>query len=191
MHETIQAVNNSTISGLGRLARFFGFSDVMGRLYGTLLLSPEPLSLDELGDTLEISKGSVSMNMRDLERWGMAKEVWVRGERRKFYKAESDMWQVIRNVLGSREQREVQLALHVLGESIEKLQAAESELEPEERELARYYLDRIADLQGFFQFAQLALHAVLGSDKSLDFDAVTRIEIEQSTPPSESVSRPS
>ncbi|HNQ14330.1 MAG TPA: DUF2807 domain-containing protein, partial [Pyrinomonadaceae bacterium] len=41
------------------------------------------------GDTLEISKGSVSMNMRDLERWGMAKEVWVRGERRKFYKAES------------------------------------------------------------------------------------------------------
>lgn len=110
----------------------------------------------------------------------MAKEVWVRGDRRKFYKAESDMWQVIRNVLGSREQREVQLALQVLGDSIEKLQAADAELTPEERELARYYLDRIADLQGFFQFAQLALHAILGNGKSLDFDAVTRIEIEQS-----------
>jgi len=85
MHETLTAVNDSTVAGLGRLARFFGFSDVMGRLYGTLLLSPAPLSLDQLGDTLEISKGSVSMNMRDLERWGMAKEVWVRGERRKFY----------------------------------------------------------------------------------------------------------
>ena len=97
MHDTLTAVNNSTVSGLGRLAGFFGFNDVMGRLYGTLLLNPEPLSLDELCDTLQISKGSVSMNMRDLERWGMAKEVWVRGERRKFYKAESDMWQVIRN----------------------------------------------------------------------------------------------
>ena len=152
--------------------------DVMGRLYGTLLLSPAPLSLDQLGDTLEISKGSVSMNMRDLERWGMAKEVWVRGERRKFYNAESDMWQVIRNVLGSREQREVQLALGVLGESIEKLQAAERDLSADEQQLARYYLDRIGDLQAFFQFAQLALHAVLGGDKALDFDAITKIEIE-------------
>ncbi|MCA9868639.1 MAG: hypothetical protein KIS95_04765 [Anaerolineae bacterium] len=178
MHETLTAVNDSTVSGLGRLARFFGFSDVMGRLYGTLLLSPAPLSLDQLGDTLEISKGSVSMNMRDLERWGMAKEVWVRGERRKFYKAESDMWQVIRNVLGSREQREVQLALGVLGESIEKLQAAERDLSADEQQLARYYLDRIGDLQAFFQFAQLALHAVLGGDKALDFDAITKIEIE-------------
>ena len=177
MHETITAVNDSTVSGLGRLARFFGFSEVMGHLYGTLLLSPDPLSLDDLGDTLEISKGSVSMNMRDLERWGMAKEVWMRGERRKFYKAESDMWQVIRNVLGSREQREVQLALHVLGESIEKLQAAECQLSPEEQRLARFYLDRIGDLQAFFQFAQLALHVVLGADESLNFDAITKIEI--------------
>ena len=79
MHETLNAVNESTVSGLGRLARFFGFSEVMGRLYGTLLLSPHPLSLDDLMERLEISKGSVSMNMRDLERWGMAKEVWVRG----------------------------------------------------------------------------------------------------------------
>ena len=178
MHQTLDAVNESTANGLARLARFFGFSDVMGRLYGTLLLSPTPLSLDDLGDQLQISKGSVSMNMRDLERWGMAKEVWVRGERRKFYKAESDMWQVIRNVLSGREQREVQLALHVLGESVEKLQAAECQLSPEEQQLARYYLDRIGDLQAFFQFAQLALHTVLGSEKSLDFDAITRIEIE-------------
>ena len=51
------------------------------------------------------------MNMRDLERWGMAKEVWMRGERKKYYRAESDLWQVILNVLGSREQREVQVGL--------------------------------------------------------------------------------
>ncbi|MEZ4518494.1 MAG: hypothetical protein R3C44_17300 [Chloroflexota bacterium] len=178
MHDTLENVNDSTVSGLGRLARFFGFSDVMGRLYGTLLLSPNPLSLDELAGTLEISKGSVSMNMRDLERWGMAKEVWVRGDRRKFYAAESDMWQIIRSVLGSREQREVQVALQVLGESIEKLQAAEDELTPEEQELARYYLGRMADLQSLFQFAQLALHAILGNGESLNFDAVTRIEID-------------
>lgn len=177
MHKNLVGVNDSTVAGLGRLARFFGFSEVMGRLYGTLLMDPDPLSLDDLVNRLKISKGSVSMNMRALERWGMAKEVWVRGERKKYYKAEHDLWQVIRNVLASRERREVQLAIQVLSESVEKLQNADNELTPEERELAHFYLERIDDLQAFFQFAQMALETVLGSEESLDFDAITKIEI--------------
>lgn len=176
MHTTLEAVNESTVSGLGRLARFFGFSEIMGRLYGVLLLHPGPLSLDDLADILQISKGSVSMNMQALERWGMAKEHWVRGERRKYYKAESDFWKVIRNVLQGRERREVQLALQVLGESIQQLQSATAELTPEERELAAFYLERVSDLQGFFRFAQIALETLLGG-AALDFEAVTSIEI--------------
>ena len=173
----ILAVNESTVAGLGRLARFFGFSDVMGRLYGTLLMSPEPLSLDTLASELQISKGSVSMNMRALERWGMAKEHWMRGERKKFYNAESDMWNVIRNVLGSRERREVSVALQVLADSVERLKSAEGELSAEDKVLAAYYLERVTDLQAFFQFAQIALESVLGSEDAVDFDAVTKIEI--------------
>lgn len=178
MHDALEAVNESTVAGLGRLAGFFGFSEVMGRLYGTLMLSPEPLSLDDLASSLQISKGSVSMNMRDLERWGMAKEVWMRGERKKYYRAESDLWQVILNVLGTREQREVQVALEVLTDSIETLKAAENELTPEEAELSRYYLDRMADLQTFFQVAQLAISTVLSRNAELDLDAVTRFDIQ-------------
>ncbi|MCP4362847.1 MAG: HTH domain-containing protein [Chloroflexi bacterium] len=177
MHENLVDVNNSTVAGLGRLARFFGFSDVMGRLFGTLLLSPGPLSLDDLANELKISKGSVSMNMRDLERWGMAVEVWVKGERKKYYQAESDLWRVIRSVLQSRERREVQVALQVLSDSVEQLQSARDELTPEERELAEYYLERIAELQSFFQVAQMALETVLGTQETLDFEAVTKIEI--------------
>jgi DNA-binding transcriptional regulator GbsR (MarR family) len=178
MHETLVGVNESTVSGIGRLARFFGFSEVMGRLYGTLLLSPEPMSLDELMESLQISKGSVSMNMRGLERWGMAKEVWVRGERKKYYEAEPDFWQVIRSVLGGRERREVQTALHVLGESVAKLQTAqEGVFTTEEKELAAFYLERIDDLQAFFQFSKLALETILGSEEMLDFEEVTKIEI--------------
>ncbi len=177
MNENLTAVNNSTVAGLGRMARYFGFSDVMGRLYGTLLMNPEPLSLDDLANTLQISKGSVSMNMRAIERWGMAKEVWVRGERKKFYAAEHDLWQVIRNVLDSREKREVQLAIQVLSESVEKLKMAEPNLAQEDQELAKFYLERVDDLRSFFQFAQIALETVLGNDETLDFDAVTKIEI--------------
>jgi DNA-binding transcriptional regulator GbsR (MarR family) len=177
MHESLVTVNDSTVSGLGRLARFFGFSEVMGRLYGTLLLSPEPLSLDDLAESLQISKGSVSMNMRALERWGMAQEVWMRGERKKYYEAEPDLWQVIRNVVSGRERREVQMALEVLDESVDKLKAADDELTPEERELAQFYLQRLDDLQAFFHVAQMALETVVSSERSVDFEEITKIDI--------------
>ncbi len=167
MNKNLKAVNESTVAGIGRLARFFGFNEVMGRLYGTLLMSPEPLSLDDLAESLKISKGSVSMNMRAIERWGMVKEVWMRGERKKYYEAESDMWQVIRNVLSGREMREVQLALQVLGNSVDKLRAAEEELSPEERELAEFYMARVADLRSFFEFAEMMLQSVLATDEGL------------------------
>lgn len=177
MHENLVAVQDSTVAGLGRLAGFFGFSDVMGRLYGTLLLRPEPLSLDDLAEELKISKGSVSMNMRSLERWGMAKEVWVRGERKKYYSAESDFWTVIRNVLSGREMREVQLALQVLGDSVEKLKAVEMDLPDDEKAQAAYVLERIADLRSFFEFAQMALETFVASNEEIDFEDISRIEI--------------
>ena len=176
-HPDLMAVNESTVAGLGRLAGFFGFNDVMARLYGTLLMNPEPLSLDDLAEKLDISKGSVSMNMRSLERWGMAQEHWMRGERKKYYTVESDMWKVIRNVLSGREQREVMLALHILTESVEKLRSAESHLSEEEVALAHYYLERIADLQAFFNFAQIALQAVLGSQSGINFESISKIEL--------------
>lgn len=174
MHESLIGVQDSTVAGLGRLAGFFGFSDVMGRLYGILLLSPEPMSLDDLAEGLQISKGSVSMNMRSLERWGMAKEVWVRGERKKFYMAESDLWTVIRNVLSGREMREVQLALEVLGDSVEQLKQAEDELTPGERDQAAYFLERIDDLRAFFQLAQMALTTFVDSSEDVELEDIAR-----------------
>jgi DNA-binding transcriptional regulator GbsR (MarR family) len=188
MHESLEKVNQSTVAGLGRLARFFGFSDVMGRLYGTLLLEPGPLSLDDLAEGLQISKGSVSMNMRALERWGMAKEVWMRGERKKYYQAEPDFWTVIRNVLSGREMREVQVALEVLDESIVELKEAEGELSDEEKELAVFYMERMNDLQSFFEFAQLVLETFIGRQDEFDFSAISEVEFKNMSNPSTSSS---
>ena len=82
MNKALQDAQDSMIEGLGQLTDFFGFSPVMGRLYGALLMSPEPLSLDELEEIVAKSKASVSMYMQSLEHWGMVRQVWVKGDRR-------------------------------------------------------------------------------------------------------------
>lgn len=161
MDETLQAVRDSVIRGLGQLTDFFGFSPVMGHLYGALLMSPTPLSLDELEAIVAMSKASVSMNMQALERWGMVRQVWVKGDRRKYYEAESDLWKIVTYVLESRERREVGVAVNILEDNAQRLQEAQSRLSEEDRALSEHYLTQVKNLQGFFQFAQMTLEILL------------------------------
>ncbi len=161
MDKTLQDARDSMIDGLGQLTNFFGFSPLMGQLYGALLMSPEPLSLDALEAIVGKSKASVSMTMQALERWGMVRQVWVKGDRRKYYAAEGDLWRIVINILESRERREVGVALSVLAENARALEAAESRLDAEEHVLAEHYLAQIKNLQVFFRFAQVTLEVLL------------------------------
>lgn len=183
MHDhdiNIETVQSNMLDGLGQLAAYFGFSKVMGQLYGALLLNAEPLSLDDLVELLDISKASVSMNLRTLEHMGMVRQVWVRGGggRRKYYEAETDFWQIISNILAGREMRDVDRALTVMNESVERLSQAIPNMSSEDQELARLYLERIEQMQSLFRFAQLVITSILGKGGEVDINQVSRIEIE-------------
>lgn len=161
LNTTFQGVNTSIIEGLGQLASYFGFTKVMGQLFGVLMLSPAPLSLDDLMDRLGISKASVSTNMRTLEHMGIVREVWVKDDRRKYYRAEGDFWRILTNILSSRELRDVNQALRVLEESAGQLQKASQDMGDEERKLAEFYIERLNQLQEFFRLAQLLLMSII------------------------------
>ena len=67
-----------------------GMPRIAGRLMGALLLSPEPLSLDELAERLGVSKASVSSNARLLETHGIAMKITLPGDRRDYYQISPD-----------------------------------------------------------------------------------------------------
>ena len=166
----LDAVQDSMLDGLGQLASYFGFSKVMGQLYGALLLSADPLSLDDLVVLLDISKASVSMNLRTLEHMGMVRQVWVRGQsgRRKFYEAETDFWQIISNILAGREMRDLDRALTVMDDNTARLEKTMSHMSEEDKKLAALYLERMAQMQGLFRFAQSMITNILS--RAGDFD---------------------
>ena len=176
----LQIVHDSMLDGLGQLADYFGFSKVMGQLYGSLLLSAEPLSLDDMMGRLGISKAGVSTNMRSLEHMGMVRQVWVRGGsgRRKYYQAETDFWQIFSNFLSGRELRDVERALAVMEEDRVRISSAIAELPPDQQILARLYLDRIAQMQALFRFAQLIIQSVLSQVSGIDVSDVSGVELQ-------------
>ena len=176
----LQAVQDSMLDGLGQLASYFGFSKVMGQLYGALMLSADPLSLDDLVELLDISKASVSMNLRTLEHLGMVRQVWVkgRGDRRKFYEAETDFWQIISNILAGREMRDVSRALSVMDDNAARLSNSMSKMSEADQELAKLYLERMEQMQSLFRFAQLLITSILGKAGEMDVSQVSRIDLE-------------
>lgn len=176
----LRAVHDSMLDGLGQLADYFGFSKVMGQLYGTLMLSVEPLSLDDMMKRLDISKASVSIHMRTLEHMGMVRQVWVRGKggRRKYYEAETDFWKIIRNLLTGREMRDVERAIQVMRDNSAQLAETMTEMEKEDQETARHYIQRISEMQALFQFAQIMISSILSQAESMDVTGVSGIKLQ-------------
>ena len=175
----LQIVHDSMLDGLGQLADYFGFNKVLGQLYGTLLLSAEPLSLDDMMSRLGISKASVSTNMRSLEHMGMVRQVWVRGGsgRRKYYQAETDFWQIFTTIMSGREMRDMEHALSVMEENRQRISDSIDDLPADQQILARLYLSRIAQMQALFRFASLIVNSILNQVRSSDLNDVASVEL--------------
>ena len=114
IHADLNRARDLGIDTCGRIAEFWGFTRTMGRAFGLLYLSREPLPQSELQKRLGISAGSASMTLAALGRWGVVHRVWVRGERREHYQAETDFWKMISGVLNERERREIGAAVSLV-----------------------------------------------------------------------------
>jgi DNA-binding transcriptional regulator GbsR (MarR family) len=69
-----------------------GLPRIAGRIFGLLLISEDPRSLDDLAVELQVSKGSVSTNARLLEQRGLLEQVCRPADRRDYYAVPSDLF---------------------------------------------------------------------------------------------------
>lgn len=76
----------------GEAYRLFGLPRLMGHVVGLLLSEPGSLSLDEITERLQVSKGPVSQVMRRLRDHGLVEKRWVPGSRRDYYRAVPDIF---------------------------------------------------------------------------------------------------
>jgi len=143
-----EEIREGLMEAMGRITAFWGFSKIMGQLYGLLYLSPKPLTLDEMAASLSISKGNVSINIRALERWNMVKTVWVKGDRKDYYEAEPDFWKIVKGVLREREKKEFDLALDSVSKLLNKSEAAQKLSKNAETAFA---IERLKRLEDFIQ----------------------------------------
>ncbi|MET7001091.1 GbsR/MarR family transcriptional regulator [Chitinophaga defluvii] len=100
----------------GSLGAQWGINRTMAQIHALLLISPDPLSADDIMEELNISRGNTNMNVRDLINWGLVEKVLIPGERREFFSAEKDIWKVSTLIARERKKRELDPIIKVLNQ---------------------------------------------------------------------------
>ncbi len=160
------------IEGLSRISCFWGFPKVMGATYGALYLSPKPLTLDDMVEQVGVSKGSVSTNVRSLERLGMVRKHFTIGDRKDYYTAETDFSKIVKGILRIREKVEFDRAVCTVVDSLEMLNAPNPN--KSEAELVAFYQERMKDMKSFFDSVDRLVAAIIAVDK-LNIGAIEKL----------------
>ena len=90
--ETKQDIINDMIQKFGTAYRAFGLESLMGHIVALLLSSPQAISLDDIAERLERSKGPISQIMRRLTDHHLILKIWKPGTRRDYYQIEPNVF---------------------------------------------------------------------------------------------------
>ena len=104
------------IEAWGRLGSEWGINRTMAQVHALLLVTPEELTTEEIMEELKISRGNANMTLRDLMGWGLVEKRHKAGERKEYFYADKDVWNIARQVAKERRKRELEPVLKILDE---------------------------------------------------------------------------
>lgn len=104
------------IEAWGKLGSEWGINRTMAQVHALLLISAEALTTEEIMEQLSISRGNANMTVRDLIGWGLVEKQHKTGERKEYFFADKDVWNIARQVAKERKKRELEPVLKILKE---------------------------------------------------------------------------
>jgi len=104
------------IEAWGRLGSEWGINRTMAQVHALLLVTPEELTTEDIMEQLSISRGNANMTLRDLMGWGLVEKRHKAGERKEYFYADKDVWNIARQVAKERRKRELEPVLKILDE---------------------------------------------------------------------------
>lgn len=103
----VTQVQDQFIMEWGRMSSSWGINRTMAQIHALLFITGRAHSMDEIIQRLHISRGNASMNLRDLEDWGIVYRFRNRGDRKDLYTSDSDPVRMFARVARERKRREL------------------------------------------------------------------------------------
>jgi DNA-binding transcriptional regulator GbsR (MarR family) len=80
------------IENMGLQYEAYDVPRIGGRILGLLMVSPNPMTSEEMSEALQVSRSSISTNLRTLLMTGLIEKVSVPGDRLDYYVFAEDAW---------------------------------------------------------------------------------------------------
>jgi len=118
----------------GEMGSKWGVNRTVAEIHALFYLSRDPLNADDIAAGLSISRSNVSASLHELENWSLISPVHFRGDRKQYYEAIKDPWEMFRVILDERRRREIDPTVATLRACLEEVtESTQGDLYTQER----------------------------------------------------------
>lgn len=143
LNGSLSELEREVIALFVRMADLLNLPRSVGEIYGMLFISTEPLCLDDCRLRLNISKGSTSQGLKILRSFGAIRTVYVPGDRKDYYVAETSL----RRIASGFASEQIQPHVASGKERIERIRELLQQHEGEDRDRVEEKVDLLDNWQ--------------------------------------------
>jgi DNA-binding transcriptional regulator GbsR (MarR family) len=133
LQNRLPTLSREFVSHFGEMGSRWGINRTVGQIYALIFISPKPLNADEIAETLEFSRSNVSMGLKELQAWRLVRLKHQMGDRREYFEAPQDVWEIFRVLAEERKRREIEPTLSMLRMALLDEPASDADRHAQER----------------------------------------------------------
>ena len=149
-----------------RLGGEWGINRTMAQVHALLLATEKPLTTDDVMAELKISRGNANTNLRELMNWNLIYRDNFPGDRKEYFKAEKDVWEIAMRIARERKKREVEPLLRELSQ-MEKI----DETTPE----AKQFTKTVTDIHALANKMDKGMETMIKADENWFYGAILKL----------------
>nr|WP_298725427.1 MarR family transcriptional regulator [uncultured Steroidobacter sp.] len=134
----------------GEMAGRWGVSRSVAQIHALLFLAPAPLTADEIAETLNVARSNVSVSLKELQAWDLVSVTHQLGDRRDYFQARKDIWEVLTMIMDGRKKREIDPTLQMLREATAEAKKDHETPEPVKQRIGDM-LEFLEEVSGWYE----------------------------------------
>ena len=123
----------SFVAHFGEMGSRWGINRTVGQIYALIFVSAQPLNADDIAEKLEFSRSNVSMGLKELQAWRLVRLRHLPGDRREYFEAPGDAWEIFRTLAEERRRREIEPTLSMLRNALMETPSTDEDRYAQER----------------------------------------------------------
>lgn len=114
LQDRLPPLSREFVAHFGEMGSRWGINRTVGQIYALIFISQRALNADEIAEALEFSRSNVSMGLKELQSWRLVRLKHLPGDRREYFEAPADVWEIFRVLAEERRRREIEPTLSML-----------------------------------------------------------------------------